>query len=190
MPKINPDGKYLKKLTEQDWPSLLEDIALYAGTYFHYLPPDEREEMIHKAIDKIFSGDQAWDSTERPRLLDHFKWVFKSVTSNESKLSHHQKRAGSVKDDDGVLTNPVELVSDGKPLQDEALEVKSSLDEIRKALEGDEEAELVFLSYEDGARKPSEAAEATGYDVSTVNNALKRIRRRWALINSKGVPHE
>ena len=178
MEEIEASGQYRKLLDEQDWSTILEDLAIYVGIYYKHIQPADREDFVYEAIKKVYTGEQAWNHTRQPNILDHLKWVLKSVISNELRRAYRSKRAEDIVVEDGTKINPIDIAPDTNPLQDEVLITKERLKEIQEAIKDDEEAELIFAAYEDGARKPSEAVKITGYNIETVRNALKRIRRR------------
>lgn len=186
MPDALPSPEYLTLVYSVDWDNILLDLLIHAGEYYPYLSAPEREEYVHMAIEKVLCGAQPWISKERADIRKHLHWVLRSVISNDAKRL--KRRAPSVITDDGLVVNPADLVADPSPTVDEELLAKERIERIRQAVEGDEEAELVLMAFEDGITKPAEIAQATEIDPKKIYTILRRIRRRAAkLLQEKKV---
>lgn len=177
MEKSPPDQNYLKLLRGQDWPDLIKRLHAHSAIFYGELSPETREEYCQAAIAKVCLGEQAWNPESRPSLLEHLKWVLRSVVSNETRKHQVSKKAADVLNDEGTLVNPVDIVQDETESILEVLIKRELVEQMRNILSNDDEALLVFMAIEDGATKPSEIERETEYAIEKIRVIMKRIRR-------------
>ncbi len=90
--------------------------------------------------------------------------VLKGRSSNKAKEPFYEPSA--ISPEDNVIEKEKEI------------ELIQRVRKLKTLAEGDEEMEMVMICFEDGFGKPSEIAANTGYDVTTVYNVIKRLKRR------------
>lgn len=198
------DSSIRDDLDKVDWDAVLPKVLKYAiwrAKKFAWLGDQADPELLaQEAISRAYGvgtggAYRNWDKEACPDIIDFLTGIIRSMTSH---MAEHEadfpqeslfNKDGSLKDNKlfksfdetvGVLqlkTPEVELI-EAENLQ--ALMVE--LDDIENE---DEDMGMVILCIKDEISKPRDIAHETGFDVSKVNNVLRRLRRRLKHFNHK-----
>ncbi len=175
-------------LKDQDWAKITMDLINYT---YHLLNVSnlkggiEIEDIVQDAIIKVYSGERLWNRLKDPDLIKFLKYsVIKSLVSNyhESKIAKTQIAVSRIdlNMNDSDESDPFfETVEGNVPLPDEELFAIEILSTIRKKLEDDIDAALIFEELIKGGT-PQSISNDLGITITDVNNALKRIRNTKA----------
>jgi DNA-directed RNA polymerase specialized sigma24 family protein len=190
MVNASEEGKYNQKIREEldkaDWQEISLQLLRYATSKAKMLramgiTDVGPEDLIQEAISLAYgigpnNTYRNWNQEVYPDLAGFLRSVIKSIVSHKTEQRKDFK------------TEPIDEAFDKdlKPLSPESPEALVSREHdlmklkqvIYERIKGDEEVELVCLCLEDGNSKPQRIAEETGYDITTVNNALRRLRRK------------
>jgi hypothetical protein len=181
------DTETLGTLNSQDWDKIIDELTLHAifkvkksfwrsGT--RDLPKGEQiEDIVYNAIDMVYSGERKWDPGRNTDILQYLKGVVDSQVSHLLESAEHLSRE-YLNELQGGKENPIELAVD--PAQDPLSEVIASQmkDYLWECAKGDEEMELVLCCIDEGISNRSEISDTLEMPLNTVDNALKRIRRK------------
>ncbi|MBW1947586.1 MAG: sigma-70 family RNA polymerase sigma factor [Deltaproteobacteria bacterium] len=190
MVKALGEGKYNPKIREEldkaDWQEISLHLLRYANSKTKMLramgiTDVDPEDLIQEAILLAYgigpnNTYRNWNKEVYPDLTGFLRSVIKSIVSHKMEKRKEIKAEPIDEAFDKDLMslspeNPEALVSREHGL----MKLKQAIYELIK---GDEEVEMVWLCLEDGISKPQRIAEETGYDITTVNNALRRLRRK------------
>lgn len=189
------DDETLKRLREADWKVALAKALKRATVEAKILdeiglPSPSPEELVNEACSRVFDGSRKWDYQRYPDLGTHLAYIIRSIASHE-RGQYIRRRATSLSEPDSEKLRAVEMDAVLSPwaprsanpeqsaiLQEQLATMHEQLTELSAE---DGEVELVFMCFQDGITKPREIAEVLEWEVSKVNNALKRIRRRLRL---------
>jgi DNA-directed RNA polymerase specialized sigma24 family protein len=153
------------------------------------------EDIVQRVIEKTLTGQRKWDPNKgellpwlRDQVNSELDGLVKSAAHRyEMVLESDDSSGGDVRDkieyravEDGILgsvrpPNPENLLIEG-----EGSDLVSAL---FQAVDGDLELEEVLNAVMDGCElKPRHLAEMLGVPKQNINNRLKRLRRRVALV--------
>ena len=151
------------------------------------------EDFAISAIEKVFDGRRNWDPDKYPNLVKHLKWIVNSEIEHVFSSIEHQKTdcIQPVKNDDGadlksaetVFNNQNTLIKKSPTPEEELISVQDKrleenlIAQLRSAVSGDEDLELLFLCFEDGIDKPERIAAETGWDIKKVYNLKRKLLR-------------
>lgn len=188
------DEKTCETLANAEWDKILPRLLKYATSRvnkykFLGIPCVEPEDYVHEAITMAYGAgakgsNRKWNQERYPDLADFLISIISSITSHESEhyIKFRHKSFGS--QEEGRL-DPLEkeassVVTTPSPEQlvIQKQKAKEIIVGINKAVEGDEEMQMVLLCIEEGITKPNQIAGEVGYDVTRVYNILKRMRRK------------
>jgi DNA-directed RNA polymerase specialized sigma24 family protein len=182
------------KLSPIEWEDLLERLALHAsnklaklywrGAYARHggAPPGavEAADLAAEAITDLLDGVRTWDKTKCPSFTAFLMGVVDSKVNHlaESLENRRTRRfeehgSGNGREISTEMENPAALVADEEYAR---LFHSALVTEI-----GDDPLALKLLEcFEAGVTRPAEIAQLLGVDVSEINNAQKRLRRKAA----------
>jgi len=165
----------LVQLQKANWEVILKKLLAFAGECYPRVDAMDREDIVHKAIEKVFTGDQAWDPDKKP-LINHLKLVLRSVASSKFELAYNKYRSEMPSLSDQESDSSLDKLSSlTKPLDEDICD-RDIIETIFEIIKNDNEAELVLLSLNDGSQNPKEVSEDLEMDIETVRNAFRRIR--------------
>jgi hypothetical protein len=193
----------IRDLEQADWKAILTQLLYFAENQcrkFYWLGNQHLhpQDLVQEAIALAFGcgkngGYRNWNKNYYPDLPSFLKGVIKSIVSHKiehlKKFPHdsiepeEQKANEPVEDDAKIAKSIYGGISQDSP-EDSILNIenKKLLSErvlkLKYLSDDDEDIGLVMICFEDGISTPREIAEATGYDIATVYNILKRIRRK------------
>lgn len=162
----------LKILDAQDWNDVIIKLTAYVVQYSKWkqyrLPKGlEAEDIALSAIEKIYTGERAWDLEKEPDLQNHLQSVTNSIIINELRSgAAGEKRIDGIADRYHAVENTA----------DEELYSKQLDHEIATAMRGDPVMCLVYKALKDGLA-PREIADEYAVDILQVRLAQKRLRR-------------
>jgi hypothetical protein len=191
MVNASKERKYNPKIREEldkigDWQEVSLQLLRYATIKANMLrsmgiadvdPMDLIQEAILLAYGVGPNNTyRNWNKEVYPDLVGFLISVIKSIVSHKKEQREKFKTESLDEAFDKNLNplspkNPEELFSQEHDL----MKLKQA---IYERIKGDEEVEMVWLCLEDGISKPQRIAAETGYDITRVNNALKRLRRK------------
>jgi DNA-binding Lrp family transcriptional regulator len=158
-----------------DWENLAPRLTLYSAMMLRSKGIPEMNTLAtdyaHTAIQKVLSGERAWDRKRSPDLLRHLLSVVSSLISNDLR---RQKMVPIELVDSQELAQFPDTNSDGEKLEELAiLEGFSSYVQDR-----DREVHLLLIAMlrldSDSA---AEQADALGMSVEEIYNIRKRLKR-------------
>lgn len=149
------------------------------------------EDIVQEVIYKALSEERQWDP-ERGELVPWLKDQVKSIVDALARSAAHRYETASVErmveegTFDKVEYQPVQAgvlvvpkAADPKEIVAQREYVEQRMSDLYNAMDGDPELEDVLLAMLDGCEaKPQSLATTLGVSVTTINNRLKRIRRR------------
>lgn len=178
-----PSSDVLRRLEEANWDQIYPELVLYAQFRLEAIswsgghPPGgtQAEDLVHEAIESLYTGRRTWNVAKHPNLEVVLKGIIKSLVSHQAEARDNQTRQ-ALSEDPGVDGWGHDALSNN-PSPEECLAFKERIAQIESLLEDDEEAGMVFLYLQDGA-KPKEIAEELGKPVTKIYAITKRIRRK------------
>ena len=162
----------LKILNAQDWDNVIIKLTAYIVQYCKWrryrLPKGlEAEDIAMSAIEKIYTGERAWDFGKEPDLGNHLQGVSNSIIINELRSgAAGETSTEGIADNYHAMENTV----------DDELYSKQLDQEIAAAMRGDPVTCLVYKALKDGLA-PREIANEYVVDILKVRLAQKRLRR-------------
>lgn len=149
----------------------------------------EAEDVVYEAIEKVYSGQRAWDPAAKPDLLQFLKDV---IESDVHHLAVGFENRGVVTETalgermvDGVAepylnTRPAAGPSpaDAAVRGEEDREARAFAETFLATLVGEPDLAAIVSCIFDGVVKPAEIAAKTGRDPGEVYSARKRLQRR------------
>jgi len=173
-----------QQLSGVDWKDISKRLLLFSGNFLPYQEKELKKDMVQEAIKKVLTDEQKWYPEKGFTLIEHLKWVLRSVISNHLRKFDNAKRVRKIIDREGETLDLVDVQpSSQKPIDDEIID-KETITRIEKALEKDDEAELVILSLYGGCKSIKEISVATGLEIKQVSNAIRRIRYKASKTNN------
>lgn len=182
----------LQAIPEKEWGYIYKQLVLYADLKLKRFGFEIRTEIdsvdaesfATTAIEKLFDGSRAWDSTRFPDILIHLKGIVKSLLSSHFKTSSKsivsaQEDVGDQKDDtmDGGVN--VEINGELKVFDDspeEIIIVAEKWKEIETSFGDDSDGFVIFSDWLDG-NTPRDIASAYGFDIKDVYNSIRKGKR-------------
>jgi DNA-directed RNA polymerase specialized sigma24 family protein len=190
------DEETREKLNNANWDTILPKVLKYAhwrARMYRGLPSPESEDLVQEAISLAFGvgpdgTHRKWNCEKCPDLTQHLIGIIRSITSHETERlrKYRHKHFGATKEGNQQDRLEIEAslaFSDKIPTPEQIIageqRAREIIEELDKISVGDEEMQLVLMCiFDDGFTKPQEIADATGYEVKSVYNILKRIRRK------------
>jgi DNA-directed RNA polymerase specialized sigma24 family protein len=181
------DTETLRTLDSQNWDKIIDELTLHAifkvkrsfwRSGIRDLPKGEQiEDIVYNAIDMVYSGQRKWDRSRNQDVLQFLKGIVDSQVSHLLESAEHLNREYLNEGQEGK-ESPIELVVD--PAQDPLSEVIANemKDYLWDCAKGDEEMELVLCCIDEGISNRSEISDTLKMPLNTVDNTLKRIRRK------------
>ncbi len=178
-----PSSRVLRRLDEANWARILPELVAYAHlklesvTWLGGNVPGgtEAEDLAHEAIESLYIGTRNWNVAKHPDLEVVLKGIVKSLVSHLAhKKDNRTRQAPS--ENEGEDGWGHEARSD-EPLPDKQAEDNDLIVRIERLLEGDEDAGVVFLGLQDGA-KLREIAEDLEIPITRIYADMRRIRRK------------
>jgi len=203
----------IDEILAQDWADVFPRVLKYAKErsrkYYWISDADiNPEDLVNEAVARalgVGTGDtyRNWNKEVYPDFVDFLIGIIASMTNHEA--THDCKfknvpllyedgtenlKISKAIDHDPVLLNSREPGFVRPQTPEEELmhdqEYDRFVGQIKKALHGDEEAELILLCIEEDVCKPAHIAKETGYDIDKVYNAMRRIRSKMQKILPPG----
>ena len=178
-----PCSDVQRRLDESEWDQIYPRLVSYAKfklqgvTWLGGHPPGgvEPKDLAQEAIASLYTGRRTWDVAIHQDLEVVLKAIVRSKVSHLSVNADNQTRQ-ALSDDSGVdgWGHDAPSIS---PSPEQILVKNELIDKIEILLEDDEDAGMVFLYIQEGA-KPKEIAEELGKPVTEIYSISKRIRRR------------
>jgi len=180
------DPKIREELDNADWQDISLRLLRYAANKAKMLralgiTDTGPEDLIQEAISLAYgigpnNTYRNWNKETYPDLAGFLISVIKSIVNHKKEQREKFKLDLLDKTFDKDLKHlspesPEELVT----REHDLMNLKQAIYELIK---GDDEVEMVWLCLEDGISKPRHIAEETGYDITRVNNILRRLRRK------------
>ena len=191
------DPSNIDEILAQDWTDVFPRVFKYAKErsrkYYWISDADiNPEDLVNEAVARalgVGTGDtyRNWNKEVYPDIVDFLIGIIDSMTNHEGKHDSKFKKVPLLYEggtENKEINIPVEHEVDcnNHPTSEDAIIFEQEYDalvkQIRKALCGDEEAEMILLCIEEDICKPAHIAEATGYDINKVYNAMRRIRAK------------
>ncbi|MGA3208779.1 MAG: hypothetical protein ABSE05_13280 [Syntrophales bacterium] len=199
--RYNPSVR--KDLEQADWKSILPQLLWFARLQcnkFYWLGDRHLhpQYLVQEAIALAFGrgengGYRNWNKEYYPDLTSFLKGVIKSIVSH--KVDHlkefphdsfelkEEQGHGSMEEDIHVSKSIYDGMSGDSPEASfERFEKEKEFSErvmkLKSLAGGDEEMGIVMMCFEEGISTRREIAEATGYDVKSIDNITKRIKRK------------
>ena len=140
-------------------------------------------DIVHSIIEKLYIGSRKWDYEKYPDFKRYFYLLIKSEISN---LAKYEEKFAEIDDGTEEGEDRVEEFLDfARNLSLEEIlsgqDAKELKERCLKLLDGDDDAVLVFLESLEGNGNAG-IAESLGVELSLVENAKKRMKRRLNLI--------
>lgn len=205
------DNEVLERLESADWENIITKLTRYAywhATWYKWkignpieLPGGMTpEDIAKKAIEKVFSGDRAWDPEKYPDLLIHLQWIVGSDLDHLFNSKEHNttnRIIESEAEESSELTYNNIIHGSSAPLNEgfhaknpeERLIFREEKEREEKAKEqlyalvkGDEDLELLLMCFEEGICKSELIATEMGCDVAKVYNLKRKLSRKAAAI--------
>ncbi len=178
-----PSSDVLRRLEEANWDQILPKLVVYAQFRLKAIswpgghPPGgtQAEDLVQEAIKLLYIGQRTWDVAKYPNLEAVLKGIIKSLVSHQTEGRDNQTRQ-ALSEDAGIDGWGHDALSNN-PSPEECLAFEERIAQIESLLEDDEEAGMVFLYLQDGA-KPKKIAEELGKSVTKIYVIIKRIRRK------------
>lgn len=201
------NDRQLNQFREADWSILQVELVKYAekkvrrmkwrsGSFLPkgHEPVDLVAMSTTKTLNAILrenkgNGFSTWNEEKNPTLLEHLKDAIDTEVANLVRSMEHKKTNYSPLTDGDEAQNIFEASVDLQQTKTSEPELsiehenfEEFRDEVMKELEGDDDAQLLFLTYEELANssevvKPNEAAAKMGIGAQEVYNLVKRLRR-------------
>lgn len=189
------DSQTLEKLQaipEKEWKRIYKELVLYADLKLKIFGFEIRTEkdsvdsetFAVQAIEKLFEGSRAWDIERFPDLLIHLKGIVKSLLSNHFKTSDKSIVRANIEIQDRLFDNNDEWTNveiDGElevfdESPEELIIAAEKWAEIEASFGDDEDGCVIFTDWLDG-NVPRDIAEAYGFDIKDVYNAIRNGKR-------------
>ena len=178
-----PSSDVSRRLEEANWDQIHSKLVLYAQFKLETIswpsghPPGgiEAGDLAQEAIESLFFGRRTWNVAKHPDLEVVLKGIIKSRLSHLVKTKDNRTRR-ALSEDAGVDGWGHDALSNN-PSPEESLVSKEQIAQIESLLEGDDDAGMVFLCLQEGA-KPKEIAEELGKPVKEIYVIKRRIRRK------------
>ena len=139
------------------------------------LSKDKACDLVHKAIELIFTGKRKWDR-EKVDLLTCLKGVIRSSASHEMESADTARRYNAMKDEDGESLDVIESAESSESTPLEEMERKELEEYLWSEAGDDDDMKLVLLCLFKGERR-QDIAKELNLPVSEVDNIMKRVRR-------------
>ena len=193
--------RVLELLEAADWRNIILRLTRHAIWRFRRyswksgMPKgNSPEDVAISAIEKVFDGTRNWDPDKYSDLLKHLIWIVNSDIEHLFSSLEHQKtgRMPVLKNNkdtevdssemvhehphsmsEKVLTPEEELIAEQDRKSENGL-----IDDLRAAVKGDDDLELLLLCFEEGIDKPQTIAAEFDWEVEKVYNLKKRLLRR------------
>lgn len=147
--------------------------------------------ILHDASDE---GIATWNEDVNPELVDHLKGAIDTEISNLLRSGEHRKMnySASKTEDEAVEifesavdSQSLNYAEDSMPLEFERFEEFTAA--VMKQLDGDDEAQLMFMTYQELSKthdvvKPGAAADKLGISAKESYNLRKKICRAAELV--------
>lgn len=130
------------------------------------------EDLLHETMVNLLAGNRRWPRGLHPLVV--LKTAMHSIASNIRKRGKKGPVDARASAEDADQHREPE-VSDQTPI--DAVDAKTQLEVILKAVAGDEDAGLVAMAWADELRG-KDAAEALGFDMKRYEAARKRLLRK------------
>jgi DNA-directed RNA polymerase specialized sigma24 family protein len=174
-----------------DWISISQRLTKYALACIRGSSLADAEDLAQKAIAQLFDdGYEPWDPAKYPDVFDHLTSVVRGLVSNRRRKRKRQKTDPIEKEyeDDEEERREREELRSNAPGPEERMRDRELAE---RAVEGAEAAfandlpALALLEcYQEGIDLPADQSARTGYDVDTLKNAGKRLKRKLDEIRS------
>lgn len=186
------------KLTDSEWEGILKRLSLYAqqrsfGLWWRGVRPDPAD-IAATAICKVVEGTRTWDGGHQPDFVAFLMSVVDSEISPSVMGCDNRKRSGETADD--IADSPSRTSRQAAPDRrlvdsDNANEAEQFRSLVLREIGNDELVVSIFDCVNAGTTKPSEIAVLLDREVKDINNAQKRLRRKFetALRKQKGRLH-
>jgi len=187
------DKETIKKIKATDWDEIVPRLIKYAiGKCFGLKDQSigkgfQPIDLAMGAITDLISEERNWNPDKQPDLFKYLQWVVNSKLDALLKSWSRNNEASSKSTLISPQTNEqqeLDHISDrarnlGPSPEEAALsnERERLKKEIYTLASGDEVVEGLLLCIEDGIIKPKDIATELQLEVSTINNAYKRLRR-------------
>ncbi|KIC89907.1 hypothetical protein [Flavihumibacter sp. ZG627] len=187
MAVIDPQTfEQLKLIPEKEWEIIFKKLVLYSElrlTKVGFMPRTEKdvkngEDFANDAIEKLFSGDRAWDFIRFPDILIHLKGVAKSLIWNHIKSSSNaivkKELTSVIIDNSEDIDSYTDVVDKDDP---EAIMIsEGNWIEIEKQFGDDSDGFIMFCDWIDDI-PARDIAREYNVDVSVVYNTIKKGKR-------------
>ena len=178
-----PSSDVLRRLNETDWTRILPKLVAYAQLKLesitwmsgHVPGGTEAEDLAHEAIESLFIGLRNWNMVRHPDIEVVLKGIVKSLVNHLAQNKDNRTRQAS-SENEGEDGWGHEALSN-EPSPDERAAINDLIARIDSLLDGDEDAGLVFLGLQEGA-KPREIAEDLEIPITRIYADMRRIRRK------------
>ena len=178
-----PCSDVLRRLNKANWDQIHPKLVIYAQFKLecilwpggHAPGGTQAEDLVQQAIESLFSGQRNWNVAKHPDLEIVLKGIIKSLVNHLTQTKDNKTRQ-ALSVDAGVDGWGHEALSN-EPSPEESTESRDQIAQIESLLEDDEEAGMVFLYLQEGA-KPREISEELDKPVREIYVIIRRIRRK------------
>jgi DNA-directed RNA polymerase specialized sigma24 family protein len=193
---LEPDVRdALEAVGDDGWKAIISRLVHYALLRTHRLrwktptgtlaQGKEAADLAMEAIAQVWQGERAWDPETQPDLLHFLEGIVDSRLSHLVASPDHQKRQlATVATGEGGEQDPLAGLPDPDPTPEGALveaedvrRAQEQAAQVRQAVQGEEDLELVLLGIEEG-QKPMEIANDLGLSRDEVYQLIRKIKRR------------
>ena len=182
----------LEAVGDEGWKAIILRLTQYAvlrARRLRWRTPNgtlpggkQPEDLAMDAIAKLWHGGRTWDPAARPDLLEFLKGIVDSLLSHLVRSAEHVKRtpapvAASEQPDVLVsVPDPGSSPEDALVEAEDLGEAQTRAAQVREAVRGETELELVLLGIEHGKR-PMEIASDLGISREEVYQHIRKIKR-------------
>jgi len=167
----------LNLLQKADWDDILPRLCLFTKKLIRLkgitrLPGGQNaEDVCGEAINAVFDGKRAWNPERYPILLEHLKWIVRSLLSDKGLLGRKENDV-MVPGDPEAFGDAVASESGVPAPSEEAVDFKVAL---MREVGGDKELQDLITAIEMDFEKPRDIAEMTGIKVERVYELRRKL---------------
>lgn len=192
MPETEPPGHLLRAEVDVALGRLHKDAAelarlmTIAKLLAHNLPAMNAEDLLGTAMLKVLTGERKWrrDLSAFVMLQGAMRSIAYSIRKQDNYLLAEDLGTKSVEDAEDETSSLAEGVSaESDPAR--TVVAESLLLAVERAVQGDEEMELLVVALADGLTG-TDVARELGWDLKKYDAARKRLRRRLAELKKDG----
>jgi RNA polymerase sigma factor (sigma-70 family) len=143
----------------------------------------EAKDIIHTLFEKLCSGKRKWDKEKYPNFITFFFMLIKSHIHNLAKFEgkffevEEYNEEGEENENKNTSTTMENINSTSLSSILSEANAKELIELSLEKLNGNDDDGIIFLSAKDGSPN-RDIAEYLGIDISLVENARKRIKRK------------